>query len=84
MRATEKAVSFKEDAQGSQALRMSWRVKRERRGIYSKRRALQEKAQRLEAIGLNQAQEPKADRVAGAGCREEWPEMWLQKGAGAG
>lgn len=59
-------------------------MKREGKGTYSKQRALQEKAQRLEAIGHDQGQEPKADRVAGAGCREEWPEMWLQKGAGAG
>lgn len=63
-RATEKAGGFKEDAQRSQALRMV--CEGGRKGTYSKQRALQEKAQRLEATGHDQGQEPKADRVAGA------------------
>lgn len=68
-----------------EALRMTWSVKREGgKGAYPKQRALQGKALSLEAVGPGQGQVLRPARVAGAGCRREWPELWLQKGPGAG
>lgn len=55
------------------------------RGTYSKQTALRGEALSLDSRTWSGTR-TKASRVAGAGCRREWPEMWLQKGAvpGAG
>lgn len=57
---------------------------RGRKGIFSPSRLLlQGKAPKLEAVGPDQRQEPRPASVAGAQCRGERPEKWLQKWAGA-
>lgn len=50
-------------------------LKRAERGPHSKLGALQGKALRLEAV--RQGQDPVPARVAGAGCRGEWPGVAL-------